>query len=1226
MRVYLESTDTKLTLDGAATLFTLREQDYSKGLTIDLSASGASVDLSKLAESVASNVQLKFSSPSTSYKYVPDTDKGIVEVKLGDVIVATLPVFSDSKTSVIQFSDKKIALKVTEGLGSLPSTVSEASVVDTTAPVFESATVAGNKLVLHYADANALSTTTALPAAFSVLNGTVANPVTAVSVNGAERTVTLTLTNAITGDQKFTVAYTDPTANDDLNAIQDDSGNDVATFTAQPVTNIITTDTIAPVFASASVTGNTLVMNYTEANSLSSTTADKAAFSVISGGVANPVTAVVVDAALKKITLTLTSAVRPFQGVTVAYTDPTTANDVNALQDAAGNDAISLAPQLVTNTTTDTVAPVIASSTVSGNLLTLTYTDTDVLSDVAPLGSAFAVMVGATPATAVINPVTGVFVSPSAKTVTLALTNPILNGQTVTVAYTDTTVADDINAIQDASGNDAISFTARAVTNSTPADSVAPTFVSGVANGNSLVLSFNDINQLSATTVLIGAAGTSNAFSVSSGGIPNPVTAVKVDAALKTITLTLTTAVKPAEVVTLTYTDPTTTNDVNAIQDVTGNDVATFSASTVAIAPATTATLTNSTAVDAIAPVFASGTVNGNSVVLTYTEAEAFSAVVPATTAFTVKNGGVTNPVTNVVADATTKTVVLVLTNSVSSSEAVTVSYGATAIKDVAGNYAIALTNQALTNNTSDTSLPAYTSMVVKDDTVTITYNETLNKITTPAVPATSTTPAVAEVIPATTNLTTTAFTVKINGVTNTVTSAVADRDAKTVTLKLTTPVAYNQSNVTVAYTAPTTVVSPLSALEDKYGNDAPSFPELVLTNTTVIKTGKTTTAFSGDDFGRGIVLQSDGKILVAGSSDGNFALARYSNVNGSLDTTLDTDGKLTTNFGGNDEGQAVAVQSDGKILVAGYTQKYVGGVQSSDFVLARYSNTDGALDTTFDTDGKVTTDFGGTDLGSSLVVQSDGKILVGGNSNGDFALVRYTTAGALDTTFDTDGKVSTDLGDTDSISGLVVQSTGEIVAVGNSNGDFGLVRYTSAGALDTTFDTDGKVTTDIGTSSADTAYSVALQSDGKILVAGSSAGNFALARYNADGSLDTTFDTDGVVTTDIGTSSTDAAYKVLVQTDGKILVGGSSNNDFALVRYTTAGALDTTFSTDGKLTLDFAVSPATTEDYAYNMALQSDGKIILTGTSASSTGTNGVDVAIARFNTDGSLDTTFGV
>jgi uncharacterized delta-60 repeat protein/LPXTG-motif cell wall-anchored protein len=318
--------------------------------------------------------------------------------------------------------------------------------------------------------------------------------------------------------------------------------------------------------------------------------------------------------------------------------------------------------------------------------------------------------------------------------------------------------------------------------------------------------------------------------------------------------------------------------------------------------------------------------------------------------------------------------------------------------------------------------------------------------------------------------------------------------------------------------------------------------------------------------------------------------------ADGALDTTFGTGGKVTTTIGGGDQGKAIAIQSNGKILVV--------GDDSNDFKVVRY-NTDGSLDTSFDSDGKVTTDInGGFDDGQSVAIQSDGKIVVAGMGrvglNENFAVVRYNTDGSLDTTFDTDGKATTDIGTStrDKANAVVIQSDGKIIAAGTSNNDFAIARYTATGALDTTFDTDGKATTDIGTSTTDTANAVAIQSDGKIIAAGTSNNDFAVARYTSTGALDTSLDTDGKATTDIGTSTSDAANAVAIQSDGKIIAAGTSNDDFAVARYTTTGALDTSFDTDGKVTTDIGTG---TFDAGNAMAIQGDSKIVVAGRSSAS-------------------------
>ncbi|MEX2173577.1 MAG: SBBP repeat-containing protein [Pirellulaceae bacterium] len=398
---------------------------------------------------------------------------------------------------------------------------------------------------------------------------------------------------------------------------------------------------------------------------------------------------------------------------------------------------------------------------------------------------------------------------------------------------------------------------------------------------------------------------------------------------------------------------------------------------------------------------------------------------------------------------------------------------------------------------------------------------------------------------------------------------------------------------------------------------------------------GKVLTDFaSSDDFGRQVAIQqADGKIVVAGNSRTGTdpfqaALARY-NANGTLDSSFDGDGQVRNSFPGLDQITGLALQGDGKIIVVGYSNQGAG----NDFFLARY-NTNGSLDTSFDGDGWLTTDFGKSDTAQSVAVQADGKIVAAGTSrtnlggSDDYALARYNSDGSLDTSFDGDGKVTTDFaGSTDVVFSIAVQADGKIVAAGRSdqggstgsNFDFALARYNSDGTLDTGFHNDGKVTTDfVGLS--DVAHSVAVQADGKIVAAGntnqgstSTGLDFALARYNSDGTLDTSFDSDGKVTTNFG-SLEDHARSMAVQANGKIVVAGYSyqgsttGHDFALARYNSDGALDAGFDGDGKVTTDFSLT-----DQAHSVAVQADGKIVAAGYSyQGSTRLN--DFAVARY------------
>ena len=323
---------------------------------------------------------------------------------------------------------------------------------------------------------------------------------------------------------------------------------------------------------------------------------------------------------------------------------------------------------------------------------------------------------------------------------------------------------------------------------------------------------------------------------------------------------------------------------------------------------------------------------------------------------------------------------------------------------------------------------------------------------------------------------------------------------------------------------------------------------------------------------------------------------------------------------------KSVAIQSDGKIIVTGDNNVRL--------LLARF-DADGLADTThFGTNGVTIDDlFSSAQPVTSLAIQDDGKIVVGGwessGSDSCFYLARYLTDGTLDTSFDSDGIVRT-CNDADPASNsdmklydLVIQPDGKILAVG-SGGTNGfhklLVRYNTDGSIDTDFGTNGFVTG----SSFKIVRGVALQSDGKIIIVAKSSDNLMVSRYNADGTPDTDFGTNGELDTTIDTWGQDR-YPVLVQDDGKIVVAGHAKSggggyDYVIARITAAGALDTGFGTSG-------VTKITQEDYADDddqfrgIAQQDDGKIVAIGTRYTPTRV----IGLVRFDTDGSVDTTFG-
>jgi uncharacterized delta-60 repeat protein len=387
---------------------------------------------------------------------------------------------------------------------------------------------------------------------------------------------------------------------------------------------------------------------------------------------------------------------------------------------------------------------------------------------------------------------------------------------------------------------------------------------------------------------------------------------------------------------------------------------------------------------------------------------------------------------------------------------------------------------------------------------------------------------------------------------------------------------------------------------------------------------GMVLTDFGGADQGSGVAIQADGKIVAAGSSLAgppfqfshfDFALARY-NPNGSLDSTFDGDGRVLTDFGATDVVAAVAIQADGKIVAVG---RSFAGPNPDNFALARYKP-NGNLDSTFDGDGRVLTDFGASDAASDVAIQADGRIVVAGTSSSGgqagFELVRYNPDGSLDSTFDGDGRSVTDFGALAGANGLAIQADGRIVAAGTSGAganpqDFALARYNTDGSLDPTFDGDGRVLTDLG--GDELGWGVAIQTNGRIVVAGQRGqvndADFALARYNPDGSLDPAFDGDGRVVTAFNTHF-DAAQDVAIQPDGRIVAVGDAGSDFprgyhdfALARYNPDGSLDLDFDGDGMVLTDFGAGAG-----ALGVAIQANGRIVAAGDRF------GIDFALARY------------
>ena len=364
------------------------------------------------------------------------------------------------------------------------------------------------------------------------------------------------------------------------------------------------------------------------------------------------------------------------------------------------------------------------------------------------------------------------------------------------------------------------------------------------------------------------------------------------------------------------------------------------------------------------------------------------------------------------------------------------------------------------------------------------------------------------------------------------------------------------------------------------------------------------------EDYSSAVKVQPDGKIVVAGYSgiypDFHSALVRYTR-NGRLDSTFGTGGKVVATFDSNgDNLSAIALQTDGKIVAA-------GSIHGTAFLVARF-NADGSRDQTFGNNGNVVTTFGDrTASAADVVLQADGKIIVVGVSGAgpyselnDFALARYNADGNLDQSFGTAGKVIThfpgvfNTGSTATC--VALQSDGKLVVGGTYKNErtphqFALARYNSNGSLDSTFGSSGKVMTTVGTGDA-FSFAIALQSTGRIVLAGYSytqGHDFSLAGYNPDGTLDSTFGNGGFMATDFSGSTDDIAYAMTMQRDGKLVVAGRTgsypNFDFALARYSSDGQPDETFGAGGKV-----ITNLSTTDDAYAVALQRDGRIVLAG------------------------------
>jgi uncharacterized delta-60 repeat protein len=367
----------------------------------------------------------------------------------------------------------------------------------------------------------------------------------------------------------------------------------------------------------------------------------------------------------------------------------------------------------------------------------------------------------------------------------------------------------------------------------------------------------------------------------------------------------------------------------------------------------------------------------------------------------------------------------------------------------------------------------------------------------------------------------------------------------------------------------------------------------------------------------------------------------------GVLDTTFGTGGEVVTPVAGSEFLMSVAVQSsDGKIVAVGITDNNSNGK----FVAVRY-NTDGSLDSAFGVGGRAVVDFtAGNDTANDVAIQPDGKIVVVGRistGGADSAMMRLNSDGSLDNSFGVGGKlvVPANATQTDFFSSVAVDAHGRLVVSGivfsaSTQADMSVSRFLQDGTADTTFGVGGRTLINFqsvgSTSNTDIAESVLVDSAGRIVIGGytsytnlqsASVSEFALVRLLADGTLDASFSGDGRATASLtgllGNSGTATlGYAIAEQPAGKVIIAGghtASSSRFALARFDTDGSLDNSFGTGGRV---MTLIPNTNHSRAEFVAVQSNGKIVAVGTGSSNTQRFFV---VSRYNTNGILDSTFG-
>lgn len=397
--------------------------------------------------------------------------------------------------------------------------------------------------------------------------------------------------------------------------------------------------------------------------------------------------------------------------------------------------------------------------------------------------------------------------------------------------------------------------------------------------------------------------------------------------------------------------------------------------------------------------------------------------------------------------------------------------------------------------------------------------------------------------------------------------------------------------------------------------------------------TGEVATNFStGYNTARAIAVQPDGKLVVAGDCQGRFCVARYAE-NGIPDITFNAVGSTTLNLDANRcAALSIAPQPDEKIVLAGYCYKDA----SDDPTVARITP-DGQLDPTFNRTGyRIYRASPGDSRATAVAAQADGKIVVAGQcykfgEAEDFCLARYTSSGTLDLTFNGSGKQIFPIGrDRDRARAVLLQPDGKIIIAGDCRVDdwstastFCLARLTTNGLLDASFNGTGTKLTNPYRLDYESAKAAVLQPDGKIVLVGNSSSALLLRRYTPAGALDVTLNGTGTVMLPVAAPPANIGRAIAIQSDGKIVVAGtcSTSTRFCIVRFTPEGVLDETFNGSGMLEATFDRATQLSPDTTISMTLQPDGMIVVAGTC---TWYNQTVICVARATSSGELDSTF--